>query len=103
MAAAILKIFEEDWVASARTGHCGDSVRAVAKMAKKVAKGFTTELPPIVPALDDIAKRMNGVEIKLGRKEVEETVRAAVKEAVKIAVQQVIEQNMTEEPGANEQ
>jgi len=100
--AAILKVFEEDWVASARTGSCDDSVRPVAKMAKKVAKAVTTELPSVAPVLDDIAKRMNGAEIKLAGKEVEETVRTAVKEAVKIAVQRVIEQNGTEESRASE-
>jgi phospholipase D-like protein len=97
--AAILKIFEEDWAASAQAPVLSDTARPLAKVAKKIAKAISAELPSLAPVVDNVAKEINrnGAELKLDGEEVEETLRAAVKDAVKTAVQQVIEENMAVE------
>jgi phosphatidylserine/phosphatidylglycerophosphate/cardiolipin synthase-like enzyme len=102
--ATILNIFEEDWAASEHAPASPDDIRPVAKVAKRVAKAISTELPPVIPLLDGVANEIGetGADVRVAPDEFEETVRTAVKDAVKSVVQEALEQKMQEEPAADE-
>ena len=97
--AGIIGVFEEDWTASEH-----EPIRAIhpiAKVAKKVAKLVSTELPSVIPVLNGVVKEISndGAGIKLVPEELEETVQAAVKEAVRTVVQEAIENNIEQNGG----
>jgi hypothetical protein len=64
------------------------------RIAKKVAKALTKELPPVAPLLDGVVKEVVGEnrEVEIDPKEVEEIVKRTVREAVKEAVRDVVEE-----------
>jgi phosphatidylserine/phosphatidylglycerophosphate/cardiolipin synthase-like enzyme len=101
---AILDVFEQDWAASEQSARRSDGIQPVAKVAKKVAKAITTQLPEIAPLLDEVVKDVGegGAELNVPWEEVEETVRTAVKDAVKSVVQDVIVQRINAEPAGDE-
>jgi phosphatidylserine/phosphatidylglycerophosphate/cardiolipin synthase-like enzyme len=101
---ALRKTFEEDWTRCAQSPIPPDTTRPISKAAKKVAKAIATDLPLIVPALENAAKDVaqNGAKIKWDGGEVEQTVRAAVKEAVKTAVEHVLQETITGEQQSRE-
>jgi phosphatidylserine/phosphatidylglycerophosphate/cardiolipin synthase-like enzyme len=84
----IAKTFEEDWDAA----EPGKTVAPPAKVAKKVAKAISKELPAITPVLEGAIKKMggDGAQLDLDTEEVEQAVRDAVKDAVKEAVEDVV-------------
>lgn len=90
----LIKIFLEDWVAERGVEFItGKEVEPAVKVAKKIAKVITRELPPVAPALEIAVKEMvGGGEVSLVPKDVEETVKEAVKEAVREAVRDVVEE-----------
>ncbi len=89
----LVKTFHEDWDMSTPLAQAHDTAPPAAKVAKRVAKAVSKELPPVAPMLEITMKEMagDGIEIPLDTEEVEEAVRDAVKEAVKEAVRDVVE------------
>jgi len=105
---SLIRVFEEDWVASgaSESGAAKEQVSApAAKAAKKAARAVAKDLPSVAPVVEQAVKQVVGktAEVELDHKEVEETVKDAVKAAVKQAVRgmvaDAVEQNH-KEPGA---
>jgi phosphatidylserine/phosphatidylglycerophosphate/cardiolipin synthase-like enzyme len=92
----LIKIFLEDWEATARAKHvdAGAETEPAAKVAKKVAKAVAKDLPPVAPVLEVIVKEVVGskTEVDLDAGQVEESIKDAVKEAVKEVVRDVVEE-----------
>jgi len=105
----LLSTFEEDWVAAGQAEEqaAADSAgTSVLKLAKRVAKAVTRELPPVAEVLDGAVRDLLGsaAEVQLDSKEVEEIVKDAVKAAVadvvRDAVEEAVEQREEETAGA---
>jgi phosphatidylserine/phosphatidylglycerophosphate/cardiolipin synthase-like enzyme len=92
----VRRTFEEDWELCERPDVqvVTEEVAPTAKIAKKVAKALTKELPPVGPLLDGVVKEVvgEGREVEIDPKEVEEIVKRTVKEAVKEVVRDVVEE-----------
>jgi phosphatidylserine/phosphatidylglycerophosphate/cardiolipin synthase-like enzyme len=103
----ITKVFMSDWelAAEPRTGDQVDETIQTGKIAKKVAKAVTKELPPVAEVLDLVIKEVAGnrAEMPLNPDQLQDTVKHAVKRAVKEAVREAVtdaaEQGGTEPPG----
>ncbi len=96
----LTRTFEEDWAHAEERGQQGEAEMApAAKVAKKVAKAITKDLPPLGAVLNGAVKEVSGgnIEVEVNPEEVERIVKEVVKEAVRDAVQgaleEVIEQN----------
>jgi hypothetical protein len=92
----LVRTFEEDWLLAEQAGDQTAKdvgVPPAEKVARKVAKVVTRELPPVAEALDGAVKEVLGpkTDVELNRAEVETIVREAVKGAVKDAVRDVVE------------
>ena len=107
----LAKTFQDDWdaiqraaeqpvqkeVAPAATPQ--DDAAQVAKVAKKVAKAFTKDLPPVASVLRVVVREMVGengnldLESVVIQESVQDAVKEAVKEAVRDAVETAVEQN----------
>jgi cardiolipin synthase len=89
----LAQTFQEDWDLSEQVAELA-AIRPVTKVAKRVAKAISKELPPVAPVLEVTIKEIVGdkAELAIDTKEVEEAVRDAVKEAVKEAVKDVVEE-----------
>jgi phosphatidylserine/phosphatidylglycerophosphate/cardiolipin synthase-like enzyme len=94
LACAVKEIFERDWKASEPAPGTADIPLTASKIAKRIAKAVTNELPPLSPTLEIAVKEVAGAEVNLQirSEELEETVRTAVKQAVKEAVREAVEQ-----------
>jgi phosphatidylserine/phosphatidylglycerophosphate/cardiolipin synthase-like enzyme len=96
VAGRILRTFEEDWAACEKMGPAAEEEETAptAKIAKKVAKALTKELPPITPLLDGAVREYVGElkDVDLNPQEVEQLVKGAVKAAVREAVRDVVEE-----------
>jgi len=92
----LIKIFLEDWEATARAkeGNAASDAEPAAKVAKRVAKAVTKDFPAVAPVLEVMVKELVGtrVDVDLDQKELEESVKDAVKEAVKEVVRDVVEE-----------
>lgn len=97
----IVNTFEQDWALSAEPKKQQPSAKnkvPATKAAKKVAKVFAKDLPPMAEVLKQVVKEVVGGKSELGldTQQVEQTMKDAVKEAVKVvvknAVQEVVEQ-----------
>jgi phosphatidylserine/phosphatidylglycerophosphate/cardiolipin synthase-like enzyme len=90
------KTFEEDWALCEKSclPAAADEAEPTVRIAKKVAKALTKELPPVAPLLDGVVKEVVGEnrEVEIDPKEVEEIVKRTVREAVKEAVRDVVEE-----------
>ena len=91
----LAKIFQEDWELAAEpqmseADH--DSVPSK-KIAKKVAKALTKEMPPVAEVLDLVVKEVAGdsMEVPLNAEQLQDTVTDALKRAVKEAVRDAVE------------
>lgn len=98
----VVQTFQEDWLLAEQAGEQAAkdvSVAPAEKVARKVAKAVTRELPPVAEVLDGAVRELLGpkAETELNTKEVEaivkDAVKAAVREAVRDMVEQVVEQN----------
>jgi len=102
----ITEVFMSDWelAAEPRTGDQVDETIQTGKIAKKVAKAVTKELPPVAEVLDLVIKEVAGnrAEMPLNPDQLQDTVKHAVKRAVKEAVREAVtdaaEQGGTEPP-----
>jgi hypothetical protein len=91
IAAGIQKIFEHDWKAmSAIPADLAERISGE-KLAKKVAKAVTRELPPVAEVVESVAQELAGgkIDIAVDPEKLEETVRDAVKTAVRDVIQEV--------------
>jgi hypothetical protein len=90
----ITKVFISDWelAAEPRTGEQVDETIQTGKIAKKVAKAVTKELPPVAEVLDLVVKEVAGdqIEMPLNADQLQDTVTHAVKRAVKEAVREAV-------------
>jgi len=85
---ALKEVFEKDWKTSAPAPGFADSGVSANKIAKRVAKAVTKELPPLQPVFDAVMSEVAGGDSKIQQNwgELQETVEDAVKQAVKEAV-----------------
>ena len=97
VARRICETFEADWAAAergaeqaAREGDCVPTER----IARKVAKAITKELPPVAPLVDGAVQELAGElsQMDLVPAEVQQIVKGVVKEAVKEVVKDVLEE-----------
>ena len=98
----IAGIFQHDWdlAAEPETGNALDGPDQSRKIAKKVAKAVTKELPPVAEVLDLAVKEIAGdsLEVPLNPDVLQDTVADAVKRAVKEVVRDAVEE-VTEHGG----
>jgi cardiolipin synthase len=89
----MMKVFEEDWAVAIPARSTDGRALPLTKIAKKVGKAISRELPPVAPVLESVIKRPeNLMELQMEEAELEKAVRDAVKAAVKTAIEQVVEQ-----------
>src|SRR4051794_41055765 len=98
---AMLSVFEEDWTGAKPAKSRTKEQRPAAKVAKKISKAISHELPPLASVLDSLQKSGDGTDVQLDADEIDGMVRDAVKNAVKVVVQQVIEEKVEEPVGSN--
>jgi len=93
----ICETFEADWAAAERTAEQrpeeSDGV-ATERIARKVAKAISKELPPVAPLVDGAVQKLAGElrEMDLVPDEMQQMVKGAVKEAVIEVVKDVLEE-----------
>lgn len=87
-------IFEKDWKTSEPAPGAPGIPLSINKIAKRIAKAVTRELPPLSTVLDVAVKDAGGSEVnlQLRTEDLEDTVKSAVKQAVKDAVREAVEQ-----------
>ncbi|MDP8989987.1 MAG: phospholipase D-like domain-containing protein [Acidobacteriota bacterium] len=95
-AARIAKTFQKDWelvVAAAPASETDTEPLQTKKIAKKVAKALTKELPPVAEVLDLVVKEVAGdsLDVPLNAEQLQDTVTNALKRAVKEAVRDAVE------------
>ncbi len=90
----IAKIFQKDWELSAEpsTSDTENEPIQTKKIAKKVAKALTKEMPPVAEVLDLVVKEVAGdsLEVPLNPEQLQDTVTDALKRAVKEAVRDAV-------------
>ena len=88
--ARLVKVFHQDWESSEQSA-VKDQVPAM-KMARRVAKAITKDLPPVAPLLQVVVKEMVGPRAEVDLDPIiEHSVKDAVKEAVKDAILEAVE------------
>jgi cardiolipin synthase A/B len=92
VAGVLLQTFNQDWNQTAGS----EGVEASApteKIAKRVAKAMTKDLPPVAPVMEVVVKELagEGIELDMNSEKLQDTVKDAVKNAVKEAVREVFE------------
>lgn len=91
----IAKTFQEDWelAAEPRSRVTDEEPVEAKKIAKKVAKALTKEMPPVAEVLDLVVKEVAGdsLEVPLNAEQLQDTVTDALKRAVKEAVRDAVE------------
>jgi hypothetical protein len=88
----VLKIFEEDWAGAKPAPQREVAHRPLTKIAKKVGKAVSQELPSVAPILESALEEPGSVpELQLPKEEIDIAVRDAVKHAVKAVIEQAIE------------
>lgn len=104
VARSIYEKFETDWAASERAAGQTEEDADVTteRIAKKVAKAVTKELPPVAPLVDGAVQEFVGElsEVDLVPAEVQQIVKGAVKEAVREVVKDVLEEAAEKTRGA---
>jgi cardiolipin synthase A/B len=92
IASAIVKVFEDDWkLTQVGEGKAPEEHLLGDKLAKKVAKAMTRELPPVGDVIDSVAKDNSPAKLNLDgvdMESLEESVRDAVKTVVKETIQE---------------
>ena len=91
----IAKTFQHDWelAAESQASETDNEPVQTKKIAKKVAKALTKEMPPVAEVLDLVVKEVAGdsMEVPLNPEQLQDTVTDALKRAVKEAVRDAVE------------
>ena len=88
----LTEVFEDDWKESTKgkgeAAEVNEANPPVRKVAKRVAKTVTREMPPIAPVLEVVVRELAGpkTEVDIDPEELEATVKDAVKDAIQEAV-----------------
>jgi hypothetical protein len=91
--ARVMSVFEEDWAGAKPVTERQLKRRPLIKIAKKVGKAVSQELPSVAPILESALELPESApELRLPKEEIEIAVRDAVKHAVKEVIEQAIEQ-----------
>lgn len=92
----LLETFESDWEQVQHRAQEGDRQEPAVKLAKKVARAVSKEMPAVAPIVTGAVQAAVGElgELELAADEVEEAVKGAVKQAVKEAVRDAVEDAM---------
>ena len=98
---AMLSVFEDDWAGAKPAKGRTKEQRPATKVAKKISKAISRELPSVVSVLDSLQKSGDAPELELDADGIDGMVREAVKDAVKVVVQQVIEDKVEAPVGSN--
>src|SRR5215472_2945694 len=87
----IAGVFEEDWKAMAALPAAAITEIPGEKLARKVAKAVSRELPPVSDLVESVSVELTGrkVDLAVDGDQLEETVRDAVKSAVKDVLEDV--------------
>lgn len=96
----IAVVFSKDWELAVEPQTGDDTVEEAfqtQKIAKKVAKAVTKELPPVAEVLDLVIKEVSGdaLEVPVNPDQLQDSVKDAVKRAVKEAVREVVAHEVT--------
>jgi phosphatidylserine/phosphatidylglycerophosphate/cardiolipin synthase-like enzyme len=94
VAGTITKTFNGDWeLTEVKGADTKEELTPTEKIAKRVAKAMTKELPPVGPVVEIMIKELagEGVEMDLNSEKLQDSVKDAVKNAVKEAVREVFE------------
>jgi len=91
IAERVAAIFNEDWKAMSEMPAADGEAISGEKLARKVAKAFTRDLPPVVEMVETVASELSGHNVNLGADAdgLEETVRDAVKSAVRDVIEEL--------------
>ena len=97
-------IFAEDWAQSGQTTRQAEDEAPAAKVARKVAKLVTKDLPEVVPVLNGAFKAVvgNAMDVELNPEEVEAAVKNAVRDAVKEAVSDMVQEAVEDDRGGRQ-
>ena len=94
----IAKIFQQDWnlAAEPQASEADNEPVQTKKIAKKVAKALTKEMPPVAEVLDLVVKEVAGdsMEVPLNAEQLQDTVTDALKRAVKEAVRDAVHEGV---------
>jgi len=96
---AIHKVFEEDWALTQQEMDAtSQEDKPVSKVARKVAKAVSREMPLVIPALTGAVEEAVGgkKDLDINPEEVEDILKVAVKEAVAGALRNVVEKAIQE-------
>ena len=87
----VAEVFEADWKAMSEKPAAAVGDIPGDKLAKKVAKAVSRELPPLAEVVESVAAELTGrkVDLAVDSEQLEETVREAVKSAVKDVIEEV--------------
>jgi hypothetical protein len=99
IAARLSQIFADDWALAEQAAVQTQDEVPAAKVAKRVAKIVTRELPDVATVLNGAVKEIvgNAIDVELNPDEVEAVVKGAVKEAVKEVVSDMLQEAVGEE------
>lgn len=94
IAARLSQIFADDWALAEQAALQTQDEAPAAKVAKRVAKIVTRELPDVATVLNGAVKEIvgNAIDVELNADEVEAVVKGAVKEAVKEVVSDLVQE-----------
>jgi cardiolipin synthase len=91
----LAKTFQKDWelAAEPQSSDTENEPVQTKKIAKKVAKALTKEMPPVAEVLDLVVKEVAGdsMEVPLNPEQLQDSVTDALKRAVKEAVREAVE------------
>ncbi|MBZ5726990.1 MAG: phosphatidylserine synthase [Acidobacteriia bacterium] len=98
----LVQIFQEDWETAAQSAaSAAEEPEPAGRVARKVAKILSRDMPPVAPVLEQAVRELAGdrTGVEVDPKELEGAVREAVKEAVREAVEDVVEEAVEQAGG----
>jgi len=97
--ARLVQTFREDWSVVQQTAQQTENDTPVGKVARRVARLVTKDLPQVAPVLNGAVKEFVGsaIDVELNPDEVEAVVKGAVKKAVKEVVSDMVQEVVEED------
>ena len=97
--ARLVQTFKQDWALVEKAAQQNKDEMPAAKVARKVSKLVTKDLPQVAPVLNGAVKEIVGsaINVELNPDEVEAVVKGAVKEAVKEVVCDMVQEVVEED------